>query len=134
MPFGVFNYTIAPDNRTVVFVTTEPAGTRSVPVIYSIQEDGKRLTRLAAGEAPSGEGEGGGGGFFGRGGISNLNVTRDGRSLFYQEGNAVYSLALQAQAAGAAAPTGATAGGRESARRRVNFVAKVKVDKPEEWA
>ncbi|HKQ04731.1 MAG TPA: S41 family peptidase [Blastocatellia bacterium] len=135
MPFAVFNYTLAPDNRTVVFVTTEPAGTRSIPVIYSIQEDGKRLTRLAAGEAPSGEGEGGGGGFFGRGGISNLNVTRDGRSLFYQEGNAVYSLALQAQAAGAAAaPTGATAGGRESARRRVNFVAKVKIDKPEEWA
>ncbi|HEY9232490.1 MAG TPA: S41 family peptidase, partial [Blastocatellia bacterium] len=133
MPFAVFSYTIAPDNRTIVFVTTEPAGTRSIPVIYSIQEDGKRLTRLIAGEPPSGD-ETGSGGQFGRGGISNLNITRDGRSLFYQEGNAVYALALPTATAGAAPASGATAGGRESARRRVNFVAKVKIDKPEEWA
>ena len=52
MPFAVFNYAIAPDNRTVVFVTTEPAGIRNIPVIYSIQEDGRRLTRVTAGEPP----------------------------------------------------------------------------------
>jgi tricorn protease len=135
MPFAVFNYTIAPDNRTIVFVTTEPAGTRNVPVIYSIQEDGKRLVRLAAGEAAGGEGEGGGGfGGFGRG-ISNLNVTRDGRSLYYQEGSSVYALAMPTAQGGAAmAAASAASGGRESARRRVNFVAKVKIDRPQEWA
>ena len=138
MPFAVFNYTIAPDNRTVVFVTTEPAGPRTIPVIYSIQADGKRLTRITAGEAAGGEEGGGPGGFFGRGGISELAITRDGRSLFFREGTSVYSVALQTATAGfggagaAAAP--AAAGGREGARRRVNFVAKVKIDRPQEWA
>jgi len=53
MPFAVTNYNISPDSKTVVFVSSEPAGTASVPVIYSIQEDGKRLTRMVAGTAPS---------------------------------------------------------------------------------
>ncbi len=72
MPFAVFNYAITPDNRTIVFVTTEPAATRTVPVVYSIGEDGKRLTRITAGEAQGGDegGPGGGGGF--GGGINNL--------------------------------------------------------------
>ena len=61
MPFSVFNYVISPDNRTLVFVTSEPAATASVPVIYSIQEDGRRLTRITAGGAAAG-GEGAGGG------------------------------------------------------------------------
>ncbi|MFY9573468.1 MAG: biopolymer transporter Tol, partial [Blastocatellia bacterium] len=92
MPFAVFNYAIAPDNRTVVFVTTEPAGIRSVPVIYSIQEDGRRLTRVTAGEPPSAEDGGGPGGGFGfGGGINNLNIARDGRTLFFKEGPSIYS-------------------------------------------
>jgi tricorn protease len=48
MPFPVFNYTIAPDSRTIVFVTTEPAGAGSTPIIYSIQDDGRRLARVTA--------------------------------------------------------------------------------------
>ncbi|HXG91861.1 MAG TPA: S41 family peptidase [Blastocatellia bacterium] len=130
MPFAVFNYAIAPDNRTIVFVTSEPSATRNVPVIYSIQEDGKRLTRITAGGAPEGDAEGGGFGGFG-GGITSLSITRDGRTLFFKEGSAVYSVSLQPQAA--AAPGGAS-GGRESARRRVNFTVKVKIEKPAEWA
>ncbi|MBP6824483.1 MAG: PD40 domain-containing protein, partial [Acidobacteria bacterium] len=68
MPFAVFNYTVAPDNRTIVFVTSEPAGLRNVPVIYSIQEDGRRLSRITSGQAggeDEGGGRGGGGGFGG---------------------------------------------------------------------
>ena len=133
MPFAVFNYAIAPDNRTVVFVTTEPAGLRNIPVIYSIQEDGRRLTRITAGEPPAGEGGGGpgGGGGFG-GGINSLNIARDGRALFFREGSSVYSVSI-APAAGAGAP-GAASGGRESARRRINFTARVRIDKSTEWA
>ena len=37
MPFPVLNYAITPDSRTIVFVTTEPSATASVPVIYSIR-------------------------------------------------------------------------------------------------
>jgi len=129
----VFNYAIAPDNRTVVFVTTEPAGIRNVPVIYSIQEDGRRLTRVTAGEPPAGEGGGGpGGGGFG-GGINSLNIARDGRTLFFREGNSIYSVSI-APTAGAGAPAGPGSGGRESARRRINFTARVKIDKSTEWA
>src|SRR6185503_16400484 len=44
MPFPVLGYAITPDSRTLVFVTTEPSATASVPVIYSIGEDGRRLS------------------------------------------------------------------------------------------
>jgi tricorn protease len=132
MPFAVFNYAVSPDNRTIVFSTTEPSATRAVPVIYSIGEDGKRLTRIIAGEAQGGGEAGGGGGPF-AGGISDLNVSRDGRALFYREGSAVYSVPLAAAAASAAASAPAQ-GGREATRRRINFTAQVKIEKPAEWA
>ena len=139
MPFAVFNYAVAPDNRTLVFVTTEPASTRTVPVIYAIGDDGKRLTRVVAGEPQGGDDDAGGGGFgFGRG-ISGLSVSRDGRTVFFREANSVYSIAMPAGAAGApgfgaaAAAASTAGGGREAARRRVSFVAQVKIDKSSEW-
>jgi len=135
MPFPVFNYTTSPDNRTIVFVTTEPAGMASVPVIYAIQDDGKRLTRVTAGAAPGGDE---GGGF---GGISGLAISRDGRTLYFREGQSVYSIGLQASAGGAnpfaaAAAASAASGAAPTGgqRRRITFTAKVKVDKPAEWA
>ena len=138
MPFAAFNYTTSPDSRTIVFATTEPAGIASIPVIYSIQDDGKRLTRITAGAAPSGDETGGGGfGGFG-GGISGLAVSRDGRTLFFKEGQSVYSVGLQAGGANpfAAAAANATSGaaGGSGSRRRITFTAKVKIDKPAEWA
>jgi tricorn protease len=135
MPFAVFNYRVSPDGRTVAFVTSEPSSTRTTPVIYSIGEDGRRLTRVVAGGGPSGDdGQGPGGGFGGfGGGISDLNFSRDGRTLFFREARAVYSVGMPA-AGGASAFAAAASGGREAARRRVNFTAKVKIDKPAEWA
>src|SRR5439155_24070373 len=115
MPFPISTYTIAPDSRTIVFVTSEPAGVASTPVIYSIQEDGKRLTRIAAGGPPAGEGEGGGG--FGFGGISGLGISRDGRTLFYFERNEIYSTPLPSSAASAAAAPGASQRQTQGARR-----------------
>jgi tricorn protease len=140
MPFAVNSYAVTPDSRTVVFVTSEPAGQANIPVIYAVGDDGRRLTRISSGGAPGGgDGPGGGGGGFG-GGIGNLNVSRDGRTLFFQEGQFVYSVALppppppgasssaQTSAAGPAAGSGPGA-----QRRRINFVAKVKIDRPAEW-
>ena len=85
MPSSVFNYAVTPDSRTIVFVTSELAGMRNTPVIYSIQEDGRRLTRITAGQG-GGDNDGGGrgrGGFGGfGGGIGDLNIARDGRTLW----------------------------------------------------
>jgi tricorn protease len=142
MPFPVQNYTIAPDSRTIVFVTSEPAGPANIPVIYSIQDDGRRLTRVTAGQPPNdaeGGGPGGGGGF--GGGIADLNISRDGRTLFFRERDGVYSVPLGAVAgagAGAGAGAAAAAAGREGGaaggRRRINFNVRVRVDHPAEWA
>jgi tricorn protease len=129
MPFPISSYQIAPDSRTIVFVTTEPAGVTSLPVIYSIQEDGKRLTRVTAGGPPAADEGGGGGGGFG-GGISDLSISRDGRTLFFSERNGIYSVSL----GGAAAATAGRAGGAEGARRRISFNVRVKIDRPAEWA
>jgi tricorn protease len=138
MPFPVTFYNVSPDGRTLVFATIEPAGLASVPVIYSIQDDGKRLTRVTAGTTPGAAGDGqpptpGGGGF--GGGVSNLNVSRDGRTLFFQEGDFVYSVAMPSPApVGASSGASSATSSASAARRRVNFVAKVRVDRPSEWA
>lgn len=134
MPFPVIDYNVSPDGRTLAFATFELAGPSNVPVVYSIQEDGKRLTRITAGTPPAG-GEGqGGGGIFGGPQVSNLNVSRDGRTLFFQEGDFVYSvpMPLSAPAGASSSPTPSSA--PPAQRRRINFVAKVKIDRPSEWA
>jgi len=130
MPFPISNYVIAPDGRTIIFVTSEPAGLANVGVIYSIQDDGKRLNRIIAGQPPTDDGEGGpgGGGGFG-GGFSELNISRDGRTLFFRERDGVYSVPLGATPQ---APAGAA---RETAgRRRINFNVRVRIDHAAEWA
>jgi tricorn protease len=136
MPFPVFSYEIAPDSRTIVFVTTEPAGPATIPVIYSIQDDGRRLTRVTSGQPPNDvDGAAGGGGGFG-GGISGLAISRDGRTVFFSERDGIYSVPLGAGgAAGAAANAAAAAGPpREAGRRRINFNVRVRIDRPAEWA
>ena len=134
MPFPISSFQVAPDSRTIIFVTSEPSATASVPVVYSIQEDGKRLTRVASGGPPAADEGGGGGGGFG-GGISNLNISRDGRTLFFNERNGIYSVSLGGTAAAAAtAGRAGGAGGGEGTRRRISFNVRVKIDHPAEWA
>jgi hypothetical protein len=110
MPFPISNYSITPDSRTIVFTTSEPAGQNNIPVIYSIQDDGRRLTRITAGQPPNPDGEGGpgGGGGFG-GGIGDLAISRDGRTLFFRERDGVYSIPLSGAGAGAGAAAAAAA-------------------------
>ena len=140
MPFPILNYTVTPDSRTLVFVTTEPAGPANIPVVYAIGEDGRRLTRVTAGQPPNEGGEGGpgGGGGFG-GGIADLNISRDGRTLYFRERDAIYAVPLPAAgpaaaAAQAAATTAAAGATREAGRRRINFNVRVRIDRPAEWA
>ena len=130
MPFPISSYAPAPDSKTLVFVTSEPAGTASTAVIYSTQDDGKRLTRILSGQPPSEEGGPGGGGF--GGGISDLNISRDGRTLFFSERDGVYSVPIPAPTAAAAGAAGAGRG--EGTRKRINFTARVRIDRPAEWA
>ena len=40
MPSSVFNYAVTPDSRTIVFVTSEPAGLRNTPV--DLLDSGRR--------------------------------------------------------------------------------------------
>ncbi len=77
MPFGVQSYIPSTDSRTLIFVTTEPAGLRNTPVLYTIQDDGRRMARL--GGAPAGEDAAGRGGRGGRGGGA---VVRNGWRQF----------------------------------------------------
>jgi tricorn protease len=142
MPFPIPNFTVAPDSRTIVFVTTEPAGTANVPVIYSIQDDGRRLTRITAGQPPPevADGAPGGGGGAG-GGLADLNISRDGRTLFFRERDGVYSVPLPPGGAGAGATAGAgaaagaaPAAGAAAGRRRISFTVRVRIDRPAEWA
>jgi tricorn protease len=137
MPFPVFNYHVAPDSHTIVFVTTEPAGIASVPVVYSIQDDGKRLTRITSGAPPNEDADQpqGGGGF--GAGISELNASRDSRTLYFRERDGVYAVPLPGAGAGAGAGTTTGVGGRGgegAGRRRLSFNVRVRVDHPSEWA
>ncbi|MDQ3686166.1 MAG: S41 family peptidase [Acidobacteriota bacterium] len=135
MPFAVTSYNVSPDSRTVVFVSSEPAGVASVPVVYSIQDDGKRLTRITSGTAP-GDAAAGQGAAETTGGVSNLNVSRDNKTLFFQEGQYVFFVPMPPAPPPGASPSSAPPATASSpaARRRINFVAKVKVDRPAEWA
>jgi tricorn protease len=144
MPYGVQNYIPAYDSKTLILTTSEPAGGRNAPAIYSVQDDGKQLTRIGAGAAAddgAARGGGRGRGAGGFGGIGSLNLTRDGRTLFYQEAGGVYSITIGGGGGGAgtgggrgaAAATGTAAAGG-GARKQVTFAVKVKVNKPAEWA
>lgn len=149
---NVVRYTPAQDGRTLVFVAVEGGGPISPPTLYAIQDDGKRLSRLSSGAAPpSTEGDDdtprerrGSGGM-----MSNLKVTRDGRSVYFKEGDGVYSVPLSLGPVAGGGPAGRTGGPRfgaaggtgtpggdsgGGARKRVEFTVRVRIDKPAEWA
>ena len=89
------------------------------------------------------------GGF--RGGISNLRLTKDGRTLFFQEGESVYSTPAGGGGGGGAGMMAAFGGGQRGSgessgggrggadaggggpKRRVSFHVTVRIDKPQEW-
>lgn len=148
VPGGVRTYEPAPGSRRLVFVTSEGSGARGLPVVYVIEDSGRRQARVASGSAPAAEAPQGppapGSGRFG-GGITQLAVTRNGRTLFFKEGEGVYSVNLPAAgpAAGggpggsfssaAAARQGGAGAQAGAPKRRINFTVKVRVDYPGQW-
>lgn len=141
---GVRTYEVVPGGRTLVFVTTEGTGMRGTPVVYTIQDNGRRQTRVTAGNPPAGRGEGGPPrpGMGGFGGITQLAVTRNGRTLFFKEGDGIYSVGLPAAAGGSggrmaagmqSAASGAPSGAGGAARRRINFTVRVRIDHQRQW-
>ena len=85
------------------------------PAMYTISEDGTRLTRLNTTVPDAGRGGRGGrgGGGFGSGGGTEPQWARDGRSIYFLQGGGIYSLAIPATPAGdSGTAADAAAGGR----------------------
>jgi tricorn protease len=86
---------VTPDGRTVVFVTSGTEGGRRVQSVWSIGLDGERLTRIVQAGMPTPEEEGPPTRGFGRfGGLSSLQFSKDGRSLFYRQGSGIYTVSM----------------------------------------
>jgi tricorn protease len=117
---------LSPDGRTYAFVGVADADGRPSATIYSIQEDGTQMARLVQSAPSRGEEEDTPGGAFGRG-FSDLQFSRDGRSLFFMEGNRLNVVELGAAPA-AAASRSALATPRSYERKPVNFTVRVEVD------
>jgi tricorn protease len=134
---------VTPDSRSVVFVTSGTEGGRSVQSIWSIGLDGDRLTRLVQAGLPSPSEEGPPRGFRGFGGVSSLQFPRDGRTLYYRQGEGIYSVSLPSGPGtgdSATPPRSRPTSGRFSAPastepstgqtgQRVNFTVRVEVDR-----
>ncbi len=121
---------VSPDSRTYAFVAQGDVDGRPTSLLYTIGEGGDQMRRVTQSNPPGGEGEGPGGGGFG-GGISSLQFSRDGRSIFFRESNGIWSVGLGG-GGGEGGAAGAGPGGGGSTRRRVNFTARVEVDYNEE--
>jgi tricorn protease len=105
-------------------------------VIYSIQEDGRRLTRITAGQPPNEVTVVDQAGWWFRRRIAISTISRDGRTLFFRERDGIYSVPLPppARRSRQRSRSSAAAQAREAGRRRINFNVRVRIDRPAEWA
>jgi tricorn protease len=109
---GSVGYVVpSPDSRTYLFSAQGGAdGAPGGGGMYTINEDGTRLTRLnTTVEAAGGRGGRGGGG---GGGFNEPQWARDSRSIYFLQGGGIYSLAIGATAGADTAAASAVAGGR----------------------
>src|SRR5262249_38646699 len=124
---------ISPDSRTYAFVVVGDADAEGRPstAIYTVQENGEQLRRVVQSQPPQ-EGEdetpaqGGPGA-----GLTSLQFSRDGRTLFFHQSEGIWSVPLGSPSAEGGA-RGAAATTAEAVRRRVNFTVRVEVDMPRE--
>jgi tricorn protease len=155
MPGSVMFVVPAPDSRTYLFsaqgaAADDPAA--AGPGMYTIAEDGTRMTKLNTTSADAGAAGRGRGGRGGGAGFNEPQWARDSRSIYYLQGGGLYSLAVaggpaaDASAAPAAAAGRGGRGGRGgattaaptetastgSAPRRINFSVKMEIDIPAE--
>ena len=136
---NILTLAVSPDSRLYAFVAVADRDGRPTTALYVIPEDGTQVTTVVS--ATRAEGEEEGGGPPGARAINELKFSKDGRSIFFMEGEGIYSVdigSLVTAAAGgrggaAAAAGGATAAARGFERRRVNFTVRVEVDHKLEW-
>jgi tricorn protease len=156
MPGSVSTVVPSPDSRTYLFMAqggaTEEAaapGAGGGPGMYTIADDGSRLTRLNTTVADAAGGGGRGrGGRGGGGGFAEPQWARDGRAIYFMQGGGLYSLAIPAPPAadsGAAPAEGGGRGGRGgrgatgaaattetaatgAAPRRISFTVRLEID------
>lgn len=117
---------VSPDSKTYAFVTMGNMDGRPTQSIYTIQEDGDKLTKITQ-SGPSGEEEGGGG-LGGFGGISSLQFSKEGHTLFYRQARGIYSIGIGGSEGSGAPSSMAATFSAPKAAKRINFIAKVEVD------
>ena len=130
---NIITTAVSPDSRLYAFVAVADADGRPVSTLYTVPEDGTQTTTIAS-SGRGGEGEEGGGGFGGRQ-IGSLKFSRDGRTIFFMEGQGLYAVDLgPATGAGSrAAGASASPSAGRFERRRVNFTVHVEIDHRIEW-
>jgi tricorn protease len=137
----------SPDSRTYAFIAAGEQEGRFSSALYTVGDDGQRITRVAQ-SMPQGDGEEGprGRGGFG-GAISSPQWSRDGRSIYYLDGRSIFSVAVPGGGgdSGGAPPSAAGLMGRRSSGppaapaspggatpQRVNFSVKLEIDRAAE--
>ncbi len=155
MPGAVLNVAPAPDSRmyALAAIGGAPAGGENGaagggPALYTISDDGSRLTRL---NSPTPEPGRGGSAPGGSGGFSEPQWARDSRSLYFMQNGSIYSIAIPLTPAEDNAGAGVTtvSGGRggrggvpatgtaaattlSPVPRRVEFTVRMLIDRPAE--
>jgi tricorn protease len=136
--------TLTPDGKSALFVTAGVEGGGRVQSIWLASLDGGAARRVAQASLPAdAEGPPRRGGAFASG-LGSLQVSKDGRSLFYRQGKSLYTVSLGGggPSEGPAAPTlPGRAGGRTGAGlaapgaagavaegRKIGFSARVDID------
>ncbi|HZY89174.1 MAG TPA: S41 family peptidase, partial [Gemmataceae bacterium] len=137
---------VAPDGKSLTFVTSGVEGGRPVQSIWSVSLEGSTVPRrLTQASRPANEEGPPAARGRGRGGLGALQFAKDGRTLFYRQGTGIYALSVGGAGAGrggaapnaaptfpgrrggtvAAADTSSSAGGA----RRLNFTCRVEIDR-----
>jgi tricorn protease len=158
MAGSVVHVVPSPDSRTYLFaaqggIADDAAGASAGPAMYTMNEDGTRVTRLNTTVEGAGAGRGGRGGGGGFGNFNEPQWARDSRGIYFLQGGGIYTLPIGAPpAADAAAATASAAGGRGgrggrgatgaapaatesgtgAAPRRIGFSVKMEIDIPAE--
>src|SRR5438067_6309129 len=133
---NITTFAISPDSKLYAFVAVAEREGRPMGTLYTIPEDGTQVTTITTSSRAQ-EGEEGGGPQGPRT-INSLKFSKDGRSIYFMEGEGLYSVELgPAASAGTSARASISAPAASSARgferRRVNFTARVEVDHRQEW-
>jgi tricorn protease len=156
---GSVSYVVpSPDSRTYLFAVQggaadDAAAAAAGPAMYTMNEDGTRVTRLNTTVEGAGAGRGGRGGGGGFGNFNEPQWARDSRGIYFMQGGGIYTLPIGVPPAGdAAAATTAATGGRGgrggrgatgaapaatdgatgTAPRRIEFSVKMEIDIPAE--